>query len=145
MLKNKWVKIAQTAVKTSFDVGYLDLIVFIDLGSRFFLNFGHQKQRLDATLIRLFSSFSYINRYAGKRSMSWFASHQGLPNLRIWAEFIFFGGCRDVFHHWGRSLLIFKRYTISYCANMMTVSFCFFAENFQERKLLIAKPLKLVG
>ena len=36
MLKNKLVKIAQTAVKTSFDVGYLDLIAFIDLGCWFF-------------------------------------------------------------------------------------------------------------
>ena len=37
MLKNKLAKIAQTAVKRSFDVGFLDVIVFIDLGYWFFL------------------------------------------------------------------------------------------------------------
>ena len=81
-------KIAQTAVNISFDVGFQDLIVFIRLdcfilwreASRFFLNIKPNEVCRD-----LFHTKAYL---------TWEYEHN-----------LFFGCCRDMFHHWEHSLL----------------------------------------
>ena len=148
-MKDKLTKIAQNAVKISFDVGFLDLIVFNELccwffygklrdSSQFWASKAAFRRNTDSLILDFLANKSIYMQT--KYVVICFTPRPTQPENM--SRIYFSRGCWDMFHQWERSLLIFKRYTISYCANIMAFSFCFVRWRISRKKIVDSRTNK---